>query len=126
MSKRNSMIKSFEYAGSGVKEAFQNEPNFRVHIIVGGLSIILAIILQFSLIKFAILVLTITLVVILELINTAIEKIVDKVSPHYSHLAKVAKDVSAAAVLLSAFAAIVVGILLFLPEILPLLSSLTH
>ncbi len=126
VSKRNSVFRSFEYAGNGVRTAFQNEPNFRVHVIAGGISVVLAILLKFSFIKFAILILTITLVIILELINTAIEKIVDRISPNYSRLAKMAKDVSAAAVLLSAFAAILVGLLLFLPEILPLLSSLIH
>jgi diacylglycerol kinase len=126
MSKRNSMLKSFGYAGNGIREAFKTEPNFRIHTIAAVISIILAFYFQFSLIKFAILILTITLVIILELVNTAIEKVVDKISPTYSRLAKVAKDVSAAAVLISAFAAILVGLLLFGPYIAQLLSSATH
>lgn len=126
MSKKHSAVKSFGYAGNGVKEAFQNEPNFRVHVIAGAISIILAFVFHFSATKLAVLVLTITLVIILELLNTAIEKVVDKVSPNYSPLAKIAKDVSAAAVLLAAFSAVLVGILLFLPNILQLLSSLAH
>lgn len=123
MSKRNSVVKSFGYAGNGVREAFKSEPNFRIHTILGAISIVFAFLFQFSTTKFALLILTITLVIILELINTAIEKVVDKISPHYSPLAKIAKDVSAAAVLISAFAAILVGLLLFLPNILQLLSS---
>lgn len=126
MSKKNSMFKSFSYAGNGVKEAFQNEPNFRFHILAAIIAIALAIYFQFTFTKLAILVLTISFVIILELVNTAIEKVVDKISPNYSPLARVAKDVSAAAVLLSAFAAAVTGFLLFLPNILQLLSSLTH
>ncbi len=120
------MVKSFSYAGNGVREAFASEPNFRIHIILGMASIVLAFIFRFSATKFAVLILTITLVIILELMNTAIEKVVDKISPNYSRLAKIAKDVSAAAVLTSAFAAIAVGLLLFLPDILLLLSFLTH
>ncbi|SRR5258708_6640243 len=126
MSKRSGMIKSFSYAGNGVIEAFKNEPNFRVHIFFGIVSVILAFYFQFSATKFAILVLTIILVIILELINTAIEKVVDKISPNYSRLAKVAKDVSAAAVLISAIGAILIGLLLFGQNILQLLSSLIH
>src|SRR5258708_5129167 len=105
MSKRNSMVKSFGYAGNGVKEAFKNEPNFRIHVIVAAIALVLAFYFQFTVVKLAILVLTIFFVIILELINTAIEKVVDKISPNYSPIAKVAKDVSAAAVLLSALAA---------------------
>ena len=126
MSKRNSMVKSFGYAGNGVREAFKTEPNFRFHTIVGIIAILLAFYFQFTPVKFAILILTVMLVIILELINTAIEKVVDKISPNYSPLAKVAKDVSAAAVLISALGAVLIGLLLFLPNILQLLSSLTH
>src|SRR6266404_1918606 len=126
MSKRNSMVKSFSYAGNGVKEAFKNEPNFRVHTLVGVIAIILAFYFQMQPLQLAILILTIMLVIILELINTAIEKVVDKISPHYSPLAKVAKDVSAAAVLIAALGAVLIGLLLFLPYILPLLSSVIH
>ncbi len=126
MSKRNNMVKSFRYAGNGVKVAFKNEPNFRVHVVFAVVSILLAFYFQFSATKFAILVLTVMLVIILELINTAIEKVVDKISPHYSPLAKIAKDVSAAAVLIAAIGAILIGLLLFAPDILLLLSSVIH
>lgn len=123
MSKKNNYIKSFGYAGNGVKLAFKNEPNFRIHTAVAAVAVILAFYFEFSIEKFALLILTISFVIILELVNTSIEKVVDKVSPRYSPLAKVAKDVSAAAVLLSAISAILVGLLLFLPNILQLLSS---
>lgn len=126
MSKKRKFVKSFGYAGNGVKEAFKNEPNFRVHSFFAVVSLALAFYFQFSAVKLAILVLTVMLVIILELINTAIEKVVDRISPHYSPLAKVAKDVSAAAVLISAIGAILIGLLLFLPNILQLLSSLAH
>lgn len=123
MSSKHSGLKSFGYAGNGIKEAFQNEPNFRVHVIAGIIALILAIYFKFSVEKFTILILTIFFVIILELLNTAIEKVVDKISPNYSRLAKVAKDVSAAAVLLSAIAAVLVGLLLFGPYILQLVSG---
>lgn len=126
MSKRHDVVKSFGYAGNGVKEAFKYEPNFRIHIILGTISIILAFVFQFSITKWTILILTIAFVVILELVNTGIEKIVDILRPKYSPTAKVIKDVSAAAVLVAAIAAASIGILLFLPNILQLLSGASH
>lgn len=125
MSTKHSGLKSFKYAADGIKEAFYNEPNFRVHVIVAVVVLIAALYFQFTIEKLSILILTISFVIILELVNTAIEKVVDKISPNYSRLARVAKDVSAAAVLLSAFVAVLVGLLLFVPYILQLVSSLS-
>lgn len=115
-------MSSFSYAGSGIKEAFKSEPNFRIHIIVGILSVILGFFLKFSLEKFAILALTISFVIVLELINTVIEKLVDAISPNFSPEAKIIKDLSAGIVLISALSAVAVGLLLYLPSILQLLS----
>ena len=122
MSKKQNIFSSFSYAGSGIKEAFKSEPNFRIHIVMGLLSVILGIFFKFSLEKFAILALTICFVIVLELINTVIEKLVDAVSPNFSPEAKVIKDLSAGIVLISALSAIAVGLLLYLPSILRLLS----
>lgn len=126
MSKRNNIFSSFGYAGNGIKQAIKTEPNFRIHLIIAFAGIILAFIFQFSLLRWAILILTIAIVMVLELVNTGIEKIVDIIRPNYSPVAKLIKDVSAAAVLLSAFAAIAVGLLLFLPQTLQFLSFLTR
>ena len=115
MSKKQAFLKSFGYAGNGIKAAFQNEPNFRIHTAVTVLVLFLAFFLHFSALKFAVLILTICLVITSELVNTLIEKIVDIISPDYSDKAKVIKDISAAAVLICAFSAVLVGLLLFLP-----------
>ncbi len=68
--------------------------------------------------EWLILILTITLVIVLELLNTAVESIVNLVSPQMQEAARIAKDTSAAAVLLAAVGAVVVGLLLFLPKLL--------
>jgi diacylglycerol kinase len=116
------MFGSFKYATDGVEEAFKSEPNFRIHIAVGIIAMIMAYVLKFTPIEWAILFLTETFVISMELINTVLEAIVDIVSPEKRQKARIAKDVSAAFVLLSAIAAAAVGIVLFLPKILPLLS----
>jgi len=111
------IIKSFKYALTGIKEAFKSEKNMKVHFALAFLAIILAIILNLSPAEWAILILTIGLVLILELVNTSLEKIVDLVSPEIKEEARIAKDVAAAGVLVSAVVAILVGSFLFLPKI---------
>jgi len=118
MSRTRSLTSSFGYAFNGFKTAFKKEPNFRIHIVVATTAIISALFLGFSFQEWLILVFTISFVIILELLNTSVESIVDLVSPEIQPKAKVAKDVSAAAVLLSTVVAVFVGLALFLPKIL--------
>jgi diacylglycerol kinase len=104
----------------GLKRALTEEPNFRIHVILGTVASLLALILRFSPLEWLILVVTIFFVLVLELINTTLENIVDLVSPEIQAEAKVAKDVSASAVFLSAVFSIIVGLALFLPKIIAL------
>jgi diacylglycerol kinase len=121
MSLKHSTIKSFSYAYDGVKAALKKEPNFRLHILFALLAIILGLYLELSFVELAVLAITIWFVLILELINTTLEAIVNLVSPKIRPHAKMAKDVSAAAVLFSAILSVIIGILLFLPKIIMLL-----
>jgi diacylglycerol kinase len=118
MSKKHSIVKSFPYALDGLKTAFKNEPNFRVHLIIGFLTLVTAFFLKVNPTNLAILVLTIGLVITLELLNTMIEALVDLVSPNIHPLAKIAKDVSAAAVLISTMVSIIIGLLIFGEQLL--------
>ena len=113
MSKKHSVINSFPFAFNGLKTAFKNEPNFRIDLVIGILTLLAAIILRVPATNFAILVLTMGLVMALELLNTMIEALVDLVNPNIHPLAKIVKDVSAGAVLISAVTALVVGFLIF-------------
>lgn len=117
MSQKENLIKSFSYAGTGIKDALKGEPNLRIHLMIGTIAIVLAFVLRFNTIEWAILFLTELFVLSMELINTVLEEIVDIVSPEKQEKARIAKDVSAAFVLLSAIAAAVVGLLLYLPKI---------
>lgn len=116
MSKEHSTPKSFVFAFSGIREALKNEPNLRIHFLVGLLAIVLAFYFSFTSIEWIILLITICFVLMVELINTSLEALVNLVSPELKTEAKLAKDVAAAAVLISAVLSIVVGIFLFLPK----------
>ena len=118
MSVNNNIFTSFKYAINGIKTATKKEPNFRTHLIVALATLITAYIVGFTTPEWLLLAFTISLVFILELINTALESIVDLVSPEISPKARIAKDVSAAAVLLSAILAVIVGAVLFTPKVL--------
>jgi len=118
MGLKHPTTKSFQYAFEGFKSVFVYEPNFRIHIVLGSLAVVLGLILGLDTIEWLVLTLTIFLVIILELNNTVMESIVDLVSPELQPAAKKAKDVSAAMVLVSAIFSVVVGCLLFLPKIL--------
>lgn len=117
MSLRHSVIKSFPYAISGLKTAFKNEPNFRIHTLAAFLAILTGYFLKLTPLELAVLILTIGIVITLELINTMLEALVDLVSPEIKPAAKIAKDVSAGAVLVSAIVSVFIGLLLFLPKL---------
>lgn len=110
-------MKSFIYAFQGIKDALKSEPNLKIHFALALISIFFAKFFNFSYLEWAVLVLTIFLVISLELVNTVVEKIVDIASPQISEKARIAKDISAAVVLLGAVASIIIGILLFLPKL---------
>lgn len=115
---------SFKYAWEGVSYAFRTQRNFRIHVIVGSAAIGLGLFLQVSLVELSIITLTIGAVLAMELLNTAIESLVDlSVEQTYHQLAKIAKDCAAAAVLISSFAAIIIAVCLLLPPLYALIQS---
>jgi len=113
---------SFRNALIGIKTAYKSQKNLRVHIFIGFFVILFGVFLKVSIVEWLILLLTILVVVITEMFNTALEFTVDLFSTEYSKQAKKAKDVSAAGVLITAFSAILIGIIIFLPKILLLMK----
>jgi len=114
---------SFRYAAQGLGYSLLTQRNFRIHVTTGVLVFGLALWLQLSLDRLAVLVLTVTAVLVLELLNTAMEAAVDlAVGRRYHPLARIAKDCAAAAVLVAAVASLLIALLLLLP---PLLSRLS-
>jgi diacylglycerol kinase len=120
MSKVRSVPQSFRFAFDGIKEAMKNEPNFRIHLIIGSVAIAAAVLLGLPATEWLLLSFTIAFVLILELFNTSLEAIVDLVSPEIRPKAKVAKDVAAAAVLLAATLSVILAAALFAPRIVDL------
>jgi len=120
-----SLLISFQYAWAGISYAFQTQRNFRIHVFVGTLAISLGIFLRLPLVEMTVIGLTIGAVLALELLNTAIESVVDlTVKQSYHELAKIAKDCAAAAVLISALVAIGVAGSLILPKLWLVILSL--
>lgn len=109
------LIRSFGYAKKGIIQAVKQEKNLQIHFLVACFVIPLAFILNFSIIKWCILLLTIGMVICLELINTAIETTINLITDEFHPLAGKAKDIAAAAVLFSSVIAVIIGLLLFLP-----------
>lgn len=118
MSRKYSVLGSFKFAFAGLKQAIIHEPNFQIHTLIGTTALIAGFILGLSTLEWIILAFVIAFVLILELFNTAIEAIVDHLSPKIHPKAKEAKDVSAAAVFVASIFAVGVGIVIFLPKIL--------
>ena len=114
---------SFRYAAAGVNYSFNTQRNFRIHCVMGTLAISAGALLNLTGAEMAIICITSGLVLTLELLNTAIESVVDlTVGQSYNELAKIAKDCAAGAVLISAFASILVGFCLVAPKLLLLLA----
>jgi len=109
----NEFFKSFVFALRGIRDGFKSEPNLRIHFLAGLVAITLGFIFKISTVEWAIIALTIFLVITLELINTVLEKTIDMVSPQITEKARVVKDMSAAVVLLGALASVVIAILIF-------------
>ena len=116
-------IKGFRYAFDGLKTLWREEHNFHIHILAAVIVIFLGIIFQISKFEWIAAILAIGVVFIAEIINTSIENLADFVHPEkHLHIKKI-KDLAAAAVLISAFSALIIGMLIFLPKILDLLVS---
>lgn len=116
MPSRN-LLESLQYALAGLKYALRTQRNIRIHLAVASAVVVMGLWLHLPLSHWAILVLTIGFVLVGELLNTVAETLVDLASPDYHPLAKVAKDVTAGAVLLAAFVSVVVGLLVLGPPL---------
>jgi diacylglycerol kinase (ATP) len=110
------LLISFRYAWAGVRYAFITQRNFRIHTAIATVAISLGLYLKATAVEMSILALTCALVMVLELLNTALESIVDlAVGQSYHELAKIAKDCAAGAVLISAIASVLVASFILLP-----------
>jgi undecaprenol kinase len=117
----SAFLQSLRHAANGVRLALNTQRNMRTHAVVALLVVVAGFVLPTTRDEWIVLVLTIGFVFQAELMNTALEAVVDKASPEIHPLAKAAKDCAAAAVLVAAGTAVVVGAMIFLPKLIALM-----
>lgn len=115
-------IKSFSYAFKGIAVLFSTQINARIHAVVLSFVVAAGFYFRIEKMEWLVIALIAALVLSAEAMNTAVEFVVDLVSPDHHPLAGKAKDVAAAAVLITAFGAIIIGLIIFLPHVLKLFS----
>jgi diacylglycerol kinase len=117
------LIHSFRHAFAGIDHGLRTQANLRIHLAATICVIIAGLLLQISTVEWAILTVTIMIVMSAELFNTALEATLDRVSLEEHPLAKVGKDVAAGAVLIGAIGSVIVGLLIFGPRLLALINA---
>ncbi len=117
------LVKSFHFAVQGFIYVWRTQPNMKIHTIVAALAILFGFLFHISAPEWLVIILVIGLVVMLEVINTAIETLVDLYTEDFSFLAGVSKDLGATTVLIMAVTAVIVGCVIFLPKIIALIQT---
>lgn len=114
---------SFKFALRGLKSMLKNEHNSRIHLLAAVIALTLAVILKINRDEWALLIIVIGVVFITELLNSSLEALADLVDNEWNEKIKISKDYAAAAVIISAIIALVIGGLIFIPKILSLFSK---
>lgn len=117
MIKHRTLINSFHYAIQGIGYALKEDQNLRIHFLVAVFVIAASIYFKVNAFEMGILGIMILLVIATEMINTAIENMVDLITKEYRMEAKIAKDVASGMVLITSVGAAIVGLLIFIPYI---------
>lgn len=110
------LIKSFGFAIKGIRLVFASEANIQIHLVVSALVIICGFIFNISTTEWLLCLLCMGVVMGLEMMNTAIEKFVDLVSPEKNPLAGKVKDIAAGAVLIAVMYSVIIGLVIFVPK----------
>ena len=120
MNTRNehAMHNPFKHAGDGLLWAIRTQPNYRIHLILSIATIILGVLFDISVPEWILLVLLITVGLVLEAINTAIEYTNNAITSEWKHEIKIAKDVSAAAMLTYAIGVTIIALIIFVPKLI--------
>lgn len=120
--KKNPLYKSFGYAFEGIFTGIRKERNMKIHCLMMGCVVIAGMIFHISAIEWCICLVLFGLILSLELVNTAVEAVVDLVTEEKKPLAKIAKDTAAGAVLIAAIMAAAAGLVIFIPKAWEILS----
>ncbi len=119
---KNPLYKSFGYAFEGIFAGIRGERNMKIHCFAAVCVIVAGVLFHISVTEWCICLVLFGLILSLELINTAIEAVVDLVTEDKKPLAKLAKDTAAGAVLIAAVMAAMAGLLIFVPKLVSLLK----
>jgi len=111
--KKRGLTDSFNYAIQGLKHTLKTQPNMRIHFIIGAGVIALGLVVGLQPVEFMLLLSAVTLVIVAEMFNTALELAVDMFTKEFHHMAKMAKDIAAGCVFVTAVYAVIVGYLIF-------------
>jgi diacylglycerol kinase len=112
------LFKSFQYAFKGLIKTYQEEQNLKVQMFIGLIVLITAWSFKVTNIEWCLLIFVISLVLLMELANSAVERVTDVLKPRINNYVKEIKDIMAAAVMLASISAVIVGIVIFWPHLL--------
>ncbi|HLR80639.1 MAG TPA: diacylglycerol kinase family protein [Bacillota bacterium] len=112
----------FSFAWNGIREVYRTERNFRLHLVFALLAITVGWITHLSHLEWAVICLVIGFVLASEMVNSAIEKMMDHLRPEWHPTVKIVKDIAAGVVLIAAITAVIIGLLIFSPKIVAMLS----
>ena len=118
------LFKSFVYAFRGLIKTFKEEQNLRIQAIAGLAALCLAWLLKIDRIEWALLIIVIFLVILVEIINSAVERAADVLKPRIDSYVKEIKDIMAAAVMIASIAAVIVGLIIFAPYFVDLFNKI--
>ena len=117
------LIDSFRYAFCGIVEAYKGEQNLKIHTAIAGFVVIAGFFFHISYVEWLVCLVLIGLVLMAEFFNTAIEYVVDLASPDIHPLAKLAKDTASAGVLMMAIVSAIIGLIIFVPEVIEFIGE---
>ncbi|MGE6412822.1 diacylglycerol kinase family protein [Planococcus kocurii] len=109
-------LRSFRFATAGIVTAFKREQNIRFHLVAAIIVVLAGCLTRISHVEWFVVILLIAGMLALEMVNSAIERVVDLATTDFQPLAKQAKDMAAGAVLVFAVASAIIGLLIFLPK----------
>lgn len=115
MIKIGRLFKSFIYAWRGLFKIFKEEQNLRLQTVAAVLVVVVAYFFRVSRAEWMMLILAVSAVILMEIINSVVERVADALKPQIDHYAKEIKDIAAAAVMVASLAAVVIGVIIFYP-----------
>jgi len=111
------LLKSFTYALKGLRKTFYEEQNFKIQITIASFVVVLGFYFKISGLEWCILIFAIGVVLLMELANSAVERVTDILKPRIHDYVKEVKDIMAAAVFVASLVAVVVGLIIFFPYV---------